>query len=170
MNFKAHIAKYITENYSTSQLPEIALYGLKENLKSESLEILASMSKLDNGFEILEYFDKAIFELNYKLPDKRTASLIYSEAIIDEIIKGEKEVLIGLSEIVNNAIRKYDFYSESVNYLYDSIGFSKVYGLYDDYTDNIDDENIKIEIIKELEPELLIWKSRIKNELCKSIE
>jgi len=170
MNFNTHLAKYVNQNYSISQLPEIAIFGLEENLNSESLEILAGMNESDNSFEILQYFEKTLIELKYTLPSKRKAALIYSDAILDEITSGTKNIIEGINEIKNDTLGNYDFYSESVKFVYDSIGFEKIYGLYVDYYDNIDKEKIKNQIIVELGPELIKWKSRLKIELEKSIE
>ena len=171
LNFNQHIAKYINGNYSVSQLPQIAYKGLEEGFDSESLRILAGMSEKDNSVEILNYFSKTIDELNIKLPEKRNAALIYAEAILHEILDKKKDVLNGVHEIKNDALGNYDFYAETIEYVYDSIGFENIYGLYISYFDilendrkkgeNKKNQQLKSEIINDLKKELLIWKTKI---------
>ena len=133
MNFNQQIAKYVSGNLTTSQLPEIGLLGLQEGLSTDSLIILAGMSENDNPFEIQEYFDKTLIELNIELPKRRQAAISYAIGLIEEIESGELEIIKGVYEIKNNAIDSYDFFGESDKYCYDSIGFEKIYGLFDDY-------------------------------------
>lgn len=123
----------MTGNLTTSQLPEIAILGLEEGLESESLLILGSLSRNDNSFEINEYFEKVIKELDIEFPEKRQAAIIYAQGIIDDILTGEIEIIEGIYEIKNKAIDSFDFFSESQKYCYDSIGFEKIYGLFDEY-------------------------------------
>ena len=52
-------------------------------------------------------------------------------AIVDEILEGKKDVIIGTREIRYYAIESYDFFSESKQYVYDCIGFETAYGLFD---------------------------------------
>lgn len=171
MKFKQLIAKYVTENLCLSQLPELALVGLEEGFESESLLILAGMNNNDNSFEINQYFERTLYELNIELPEKRKAALIYAEGIIDEIIEGKKDVIKGTYEIYNNAIGSYDFFSETIEYCYDSVGFAKAYGLYDNYYDLKDsdyrwdrkksNEILMKEIRNELFEELKNWKVQL---------
>jgi hypothetical protein len=169
LNFNQQIAKYVTGNLTTSQLPEIAIEGLQEGLDSDSLLILAGLSKNDNPFEIQEYFEKSLKELNIKLPEKRQAAIIYAIGLIEEIKKGKLEIIKGVYEIKNNAIDSYDFFYESNKYCYDSIGFEKIYGLFDDYFEvkecghqwNEKKKGKMTEEIKsELFSELLSWKEK----------
>lgn len=170
MNFNQQIAKYVTGNLTTSQLPEIGLLGLQEGLETESILILAGLCKNDNPFEIQEYFDKALEELNIRLPEKKQAALIYAIGLIEEIEKGKLEIIKGVYEIKNNAIDSYDFFDESEKYCYDSIGFEKIYGLFDDYFEVKEcgeqwNEKKKGKLTKEIKSELLTelikWKEKI---------
>jgi len=52
MNFKQKVSSYILGVIPTSDLPEIGIIGLQENLKSDLLNILAGMSKEDNAFNM----------------------------------------------------------------------------------------------------------------------
>ena len=172
MNFKQHIAKYVTEHLTTSQLPELAILGVQEGYESESLFILAGMSNMDNGFEIQEYFKKTLAELNLELPDRRKAALEYAIGIAQDILNEKKDLFEGLAEIKSGALDSYDFFSETKKYVYDSIGFEIVYGLYDTYDDLLNPlckwnskksiETLKSETRTELIVELEKWNKKLK--------
>jgi hypothetical protein len=173
LNFKQQIAKYVTGHITTSQLPELAIMGIEDGYESESLFILAGMSNGDNGFEIQEYFKKTLAELNLELPDKRNAALQYITGIVQDILNGKKDLIEGLTEIKSNALDSYDFFSETKKYVYDSIGFETIYGLYDTYDDLLNPlckwdfkksiETRKSETRTELIVELKKWNEKIKN-------
>ena len=146
---------------------------IEEGLDSPSLLILAGLSKNESLYEIEHYFKRTIEELKIELPDKRKASIELASAIIDEIHAGEKDLIEGLREIRNQVLDSYDFYTESKNYCYDSIGFEKIYGLYDSFEDlsNADyswqlhksNKQLMAELKEELLTELKIWNEKIKN-------
>lgn len=173
MNFRQQIAKYVTGNLTTDQLPGIGVTGLEEGLDTPSLCILAGLSKSESPFEIDHYFKLTLEELNIKLPDKRQAAIEYAMAIVDEILDGKQDVIIGTREIRNKAIDSYDFFSESKQYCYDSIGFETAYGLFDTFNElsNADilwqtektNEQLMTETKTELFEELKKWKDKIKN-------
>ncbi len=129
MNFRQQIAKYVTGNLTTEQLPDIGVSGLEEGLDTPSLCILAGLRKTESPFQIDHYFKLTLEELNIKFPDKRQAAIEYALAIVDEILDGKKDVIIGTREIIYKAIDSYDFFSETKQYCYDSIGFETAYGL-----------------------------------------
>ena len=157
----------------TDQLPDIGLVGLEEGLDSPSLYILAGLSQSENPFQIDHYFKQTLRELNIPLPDKRQAALEYALAIVDEIVKEKKDVIDGTREIRYKAIDSYDFFSESKQYCYDSIGFEKAYGLFDTFdelsnadrpwqTDKTNEQLIqatKTELLEELKR----WHDKLKN-------
>jgi len=168
MDFKQLIAKYVTGNIPSDKLSEIGIAGLNENLDSPSLYILAGLDKAENSFVAERYLNLTLEELGMQMPDKRQAALIYALAITNEIIDGTKDLISGIREIKAQAVDSYNFWSENSNYVYDSIGFEKVYGLYDDY-DNLTDitpplkrdqeyiNQIKVQLFDELK----IWKERL---------
>ncbi len=133
MNFKQLLAKYVIGNITTEQLPELAVVVLEDGLQSPSLCILAGLSKDESPSLIEHYFKLTLEELNIVLPNKREAAIEYALTIVDEILAGEKEIISGSRELVYKAIDAYDFYSESKQYSYDSIGFDKAYGLFDTF-------------------------------------
>jgi hypothetical protein len=173
MDFKQQIAKYVSGNMTTSQLPDIGIAGLNEGLDSPSLCILAGLSENENPFQIDHYFKLALKELNINLPDRRQAAIEYAIALADEIIKGKKDPIDGTREIRYKAIECYDFFSESKQYCYDSIGFEKVYGLFvtldelsnadrpwqNDKTNEQLMQETKIELLEELKR----WRDKLMN-------
>jgi hypothetical protein len=173
LNFRQQIAKYVTGNVTTDQLPDIAVQGLEEGLDTPSLCILAGLSKNENPFQIEHYFKLTLEELNIELPDRRQAALEYALAIVDEILEGEKEIIQGTKEIYCNAIDSYDFFSETKDFCFDSIGFEAVYGLYDTYEDLLvadyswkmfkTNKQLMIEVKAELLDELKKWKEKMEN-------
>jgi hypothetical protein len=156
-----------------SQLPEIAMIGLQEGIDTPSLLILAGLNENEYSSIIEEYFRKTLTELNIILPDKRQAALEYALAVTDEIIEGKKEIIKGTQEIISNAIYSYDFYSETKEFCYDSIGFEHIYELFDTYDEllnadrpwkrNKTNEELMNEVKEELLIELKKWKDRNKN-------
>ena len=172
MNFRQQIAKYVTGNLTTDQLPDIGVKGLEEGLDTPSLCILAGLSKNENPFQIEHYFKQTLEELNIALPDKRQAALDYAFAILDEILEGKKEIIQGAKEIYCNAIDSYDFFSETKFFCYDSIGFEAVYGLFVTYNDLSNanrpwqkyktNEQLMSEVKEELWDELRKWKDKVK--------
>ncbi|TAJ14711.1 hypothetical protein DMA11_04035 [Marinilabiliaceae bacterium JC017] len=172
MNFKQQIAKYRTGNLSDCQLPDIAILGMQEGLDSESLVILAGLSKNESSFVIIEYFEKALEELKLRLPERREAALLYADGLIDDILNGKRELIDGIYEIKDDAINSFDFFSESKKYCYDSIGFEAVYALFEDYYDINEygsswSEKKKTKMKNKIKTELLLelkkWKNIIKN-------
>jgi hypothetical protein len=173
MNFRQQIAKYVTGNLTTDQLPDIGVTGLEEGLDTPSLCILAGLSKNENPFQLDHYFKRTLEELNINLPEKRQAAIEYAMAIVDEILDGKIDVIIGTREIRYKAIGNYDFFSESKQYCYDSIGFETAYGLFVTYEElsNADrswqtektNELLMTETKTLLFEELKKWKDKIKN-------
>ena len=173
MNFKQQIAKYVTGNLRSDQLPNIGIAGLVWGLDSPSLCILAVLNKNDSPFEIDHYFKLTIEELNIKLPDLREAALEYALSTVDKIIDGKKEIISGTREIRYKAIDSYDFFDESIKYCYDSIGFEKAYGLFDTFEDLSNakhrwqkgktNEILMTETKTELLKELKKWRERLIN-------
>jgi len=133
MDFRQKIAKYVTGNMTSDQLPDIGMTGLEEGLDAPSLCILAGLTKNESPFEIEHYFKLALDELKIALPDKREAAIEYAIGIVGEIIEGKKGIIKGTREIRYKALDSYDFFSEDEQYCYDSIGFETAYGLFDTF-------------------------------------
>ena len=134
---------------------------------------MQDLVKNESLCEIEHYFKCTIEELKIELPDKRKASIELASAILDEILLGEKDLIEGLREIKYQALDSYDFFKENKEYCYDSIGFEKIYGLYDSFEDlSIADspwhliksnKQLMEELKEKLFSELKIWNQKIKN-------
>jgi hypothetical protein len=131
MNFKQQLSNYILGNLETSDLPKVGIVGLESGLDSESLIILAGLSEKDNLFEIDAYFKKALDELEIQLPDKRTAAIDVITYYADLIKNKQIDSYLGIEKIVDEVLYKTDLFDKSEKYVYDYIGFEKIYGLYD---------------------------------------
>ena len=167
MKFNQYLGKYVCGYLSEMEYPELAIAGLLDGYDSKYLGILAAMKRTDEISELRKYLKWIIEELNIEIPTKREAALLYSSGIINEILNDKKDIIKGVSEIKNNALSSYDFYSESDKYYYDSIGFEHIHGLFVEYYDSLDKLNIdkkhledtKIEMLAELNK----WKPKLKN-------
>lgn len=133
MNFRQQIAKYVTGNMTSDQLPGIGRIGLEEELDTPSLRILAGLNKNESPFVIEHYLKLTLDELQITLPDKRQAAIEYALAIADEILSESREIIEGIREIRYSAFGSYDFFSESKQYCYDTVSFEAVYGLFDTF-------------------------------------
>ena len=174
LTFRQNIARLVTGEIGLRSLPDIAMLALEQNLDTPSLRILAGLSDNENEFVIDRYFKDTLKELSIDLPDKRQAAIEVALAIAEEIFEGKQEVFKGVQNIKWKAIDAYPFFEESKHYCYDSIGFEKVYGLFDTIDDlknagstqwQIDKTNQELEneLTKELLTELAAWASRMKN-------
>ncbi len=172
MNFRQHVAKYVTRNMTSSQLPALGVIGLEEGLDTPSLLILAGLGANESHFTITQYFKLSLEELQITLPDERTAALEYALAVVDDIVKGEMDIIEGMEEVVFKALYSYDFHSENRIYVFDSIGFEKSYGLLGTYDDlcNADkpwqpektNQQLMTEVKDELLEELKQWSAKQK--------
>jgi hypothetical protein len=168
LNFKQLIAKYVSGNLRSDQLSEIGIAGLYEGLDTPSLCILAGLDKNENSFVADRYLKLTLEELRIPLPDKRQAALIYALGITEDIIELKLNLIAGVTEINEKALGSHDFWSENKHYVYDSIAFEMVYGLYYDYDDltskyvpKCDPEKI-VEVKKLLFDALVIWREKLK--------
>ncbi|MBK7432340.1 MAG: hypothetical protein IPI62_15855 [Bacteroidetes bacterium] len=80
---------------------------------------------------------------------------------------GKKDVILGTKEMCHNALDSYDFISETKKYVYDSISFETVYGLFvtheeliqaDRRADRKTNEQLMVETKTDLFEELKKWK------------
>lgn len=174
MTFRQNISRFVTGDISLRSLPDIAIQALEQNLDTPSLRILAGLSENENEFVIDKYFKDTLKELSIDLPDKRQAAIEVGLAIAEEIFAGRQEVFEGVQKIKWKSIDAYPFYEETKNYCYDSIGFEKVYGLFDTIDDLRDagstqwesdktNQELEDELTKDLVTELKVWTNRMQN-------
>ncbi|GAA4339975.1 hypothetical protein GCM10023149_51060 [Mucilaginibacter gynuensis] len=133
--FEQSVPQYVTGNLPADQLPAVAILGLQDGFDSSSLWILAGLGKNELTPDIEKYYYAALKELNIAVPDLRLATLQYALIIVRQIINGEKDIVDGIAEIHYKVLRRYDFWSEIKNYVYDSIYFNTLYGLLVTYED-----------------------------------
>ncbi len=74
MTFNEKIADYVLGNRTRTQYPNIALSALEEDLESESLLIICGMTEEDNSYELEQYFNNMLGELEVQLPTKLEAA------------------------------------------------------------------------------------------------
>ncbi|MFK7809893.1 MAG: hypothetical protein AB8F74_18960 [Saprospiraceae bacterium] len=138
MNFKEKISNFILGNISISQLPEIGLIGLKENLESESLIILAGMSGDDNSFELEEYYKKALIELDFQEPSKLDAAKNLIVFYLKKMISNSDEAFKLMSKIDNEIYKQLDWkllLNKETKYVGEEIGLEKLFTWYREIQD-----------------------------------
>ncbi|RYY77721.1 MAG: hypothetical protein EOO69_13580 [Moraxellaceae bacterium] len=164
MTFRENLAGYVIGDLLSDQLPGIAVSALEEGLDSPSLRILAGLPESTNPFQIKSYLKLAMTELEIGEPDLRTAALIYSAGLARQIVDGQLPVLKGVAKIRWHALDKYDFFAESRVYVYDSIRFSSIYGLYVSL-DELPQVYDQLQTEKTLEEEQAWLETQIRSEL-----
>lgn len=131
LNFTGRLAQYVLYEESSEELPAIASQGLKEGFETPSLVVLAGFNEYDNPFVIAAYFTQLLKELNLNLSDKEYAALYLLGLMVDKIIHGEVDVYNGCDFIFSDVLGLTDLRRKDNMYVYDSIGFANIYGLYD---------------------------------------
>lgn len=178
MTFTQNIARFVAGDISLRAMPHAALQALEQGLDTPSLRILAGLSYGENDFVIERYLSATLQELTIELPTKRTAAIEVGIAIAEEISEGKIEIFDGVKNIRDRAINAYPFFDETDKYCYDSIGFEKVYGLFDTIDDLRDagsnqwDENktnqeLEQELIADLLNEIRAWIKLMKTSILK---
>lgn len=176
LTFRQNIARFVIGDISKQSLPNVALLALEQEFDTPALRILAGLSENEDGYIIENYFKDALRELSIELPDKRQAAIEFALAIADEIFKGKRNVFEGTYDIKWKAIDSYPFRDEDSHYCYDSIGFAKVYGVFDTIDDlrgsgstqwRPDKTNLELEVelTKELLTELKAWTKRMRKDI-----
>ncbi len=170
MTLEESVAKFNLGYLSMSQFPKIAMQQLENGVESESLIILAGMSDEDNSFEIKEYLDCAIAELNIERYEGNDAAFVLANYYVQEFKSGNLSIGDTVSRITN-----YCWYNNSVEivsdkYRFDSIKFAGIIAVWYDYVE-IDEftdwvkrskkslAQLKSEMELELKTDLLFWES-----------
>ena len=138
MTFKEKIANYVLGNYSISQLPEIALTGLMEGIKSDALIILAGMSGTDNSFEIEQYFNKTLRETKIHIPEKIKAAKIVLRYYLNEILLDPQKAF-EIMNIIHDKVYANVYQIQPKNFFGEELGLEHMYTWYrelQDFSDN----------------------------------
>lgn len=139
MNFSESISNYILENLTTKDLPKIGVIALTENLQSDSLYILAGMNENDNSFEILQYFNKCLQELNLNLPSKLEASKTLTKYYLNEIIQRPNEAFELMNKLDNEVYKKIDWLNSEKTFVGEELKIELLFTWYreiQDWNDN----------------------------------
>ncbi len=174
MTIEESIAKLNLGELSISQFPKIAMEQLKKGIESDSLIILGGMNETDNPFEIKEYLDNVIDELNISIHKSNDAAFILANYYVQEYKKGNLSVNDAISKIKNDCWENSNVEIVSNKYIYDTISFGRIIGVWYDYheidehTDWVKKSNksiaqVKIEMEAELISNLLHWENEFLN-------
>jgi hypothetical protein len=139
MNFIERISNYVLGNLTTKDLPKIGEIALLENLESESIFILAGMNKNDNSFQILEYFNKSLKELNINPPNKIEASKILIKYYLNQIIQNPNNAYEIMMKIDNEIYKNINFETSQKKYVGEELNLEHLYTWYreiQDWNDN----------------------------------
>jgi hypothetical protein len=139
MNFIEKIANYCLVNFTTKDFPDIAITALQEGIESESIIILAGMSSLDNSFELQQYFDRSIDELEMSLPTKYTSAQLLLRYYLDKMVKHPESAFKTMSIIDDEIFEQIDWKKElninEIKYWGEELGLEKVYTWYRELQD-----------------------------------
>ncbi len=174
LTFQQNIARLVSGRIGLRSMPGIALQTLEQGLETPSLVILAGLSDNENEFVIDRYLKDTLRELSIELPNRRQAAIEVGLAIADEIFEGKRNVYEGVKDLEDQALSTYPFYQEIKHYVYDGIGFEKVYSLLDTIGDLRDagstqwqadktNQELENEYTKDLLTELKRWSALMKN-------
>lgn len=136
MELIVYLSNYVLGNLRTNMLPNVAVNALMEDYDTPSLRILAGLGY--NIKEIEEYFKLALKELDILLPNENEAKIILIKYYIQQVLDMEIDSVNGIGKIIYEVLRKTNcFDGKNKRYVYDNIGFSKLYALYFAYDDMI---------------------------------
>jgi hypothetical protein len=168
MTFNQKLANYVLGNYTSTDLPQIAMTGIEENLESESLLILAGFSKNENSLEAQFYLKKALSELKIELKNEKEAAIEMIYFYADEVLNEKISVSEGINTIERKIISNSNIWREDRGFSYDSIGLMPFYVLYwqldelvnAEYDWNLSNKNeLILETEKDIKKELINWKN-----------
>jgi len=132
--FKYHLDRLAKGKLQLHAIPSAAYDLLEQGVDTPSLRILAG---LDGEDDIERYLNNTLAELSITMPvyeRDRSFYIMLGLELADEILAGKKELYSGVSDLIEQ-LDEYDFRQETKHYVYDSIGFEYVYGLYYSFDD-----------------------------------
>lgn len=139
MNFKEKLSEFVLGNRTISQTPDMALTAINEGIESESINILAGMSNRDSPFELQQYFDHALTEIEILLPTKLEAAETLLRHYLKKLISNPRDAFSILIEIDNNVYKTTKWRdinpSLSANYVGEELGLQNLYIWYRELSD-----------------------------------
>lgn len=153
MDFREKIANYTLGNYSSKDLPDIATSGINQGLESNSLYVLAGLNEQDNSFEIDQYFNRSLIELEILLPNELEAANILLSYYLRQIISSPNQAFELMSKIDNQIYNKIDWNKQEAIYPKETfvgeyLGLQNMYTWYRELQDF--DDNSKLFYYNEL--------------------
>lgn len=156
MNFEQKIANFRLGNLEAGQFPDIAITAINEGLSSESLFILAGMNDRDNTFELRQYFNQSIIELEVILPNLIDSAYILMKYYLHLMIMNPSEAKTNMSVIHNNIYYKLDWKKElnisSTKYVGEELGLHYMYTWYRELQDF--EDGTRLAYFNDLAPDL----------------
>jgi hypothetical protein len=139
MKFIENIANYVLGNVSRTKFPEMAMSALEDKIESESIIILAGMTDRDNTFELEQYFNKALNELQIKLPEKLKSAKILVRYYLNKMINNKKEAFEIMRKIDNDIYKRINWEielsSDKGDYVGIELGLESLYTWYRELQD-----------------------------------
>ncbi len=140
MNFREKLAYYTLWYLSIADIPEVAILWIEEWYESDNLNILAWISANNNSFEVQEYLDKSMKDLNILFPSNKNAFNILLEYFLLSIKNTSIDFDEGMNKIYKELILPFsDEFGESDKYAYEKSWLSKLWWYYVHYRDVYED-------------------------------
>ena len=114
MNFTQNISAYTIGLLADKNLPDIAMTGLEEGYDSDTLRILAGHNSSDNAFQLVDYFNDVLKELDLTLPDRKSALIEVIKFHANKISSKLVDPYLGFQVIVD-IINRTEFYYDNIN-------------------------------------------------------
>ncbi|PXY02563.1 hypothetical protein DF185_00270 [Marinifilum breve] len=139
MKFKEKICKYVLGEYSYSHLPQLALDALIEGYESESLYILAGMTDNNPTYERQKYFEKALTEISFSLPNRTESANILLDHYLEQMITKPSDSF-HIMQLIDNELYTKVFQTEKEDmedekYVGQEAGIEKLYTWYRELQD-----------------------------------
>jgi hypothetical protein len=136
MNFQQKIADFILANRTTSQHPDIALTGMNQQLESESMIILAGMNQQENSFELEQYFEQMLTELQFERPSKMEAAKTLIDYYLKVMISEPEQAFDLMTKIQNDIDDSFDWpQQDTTKCLGEELGLEHLYTWYRELQD-----------------------------------
>lgn len=136
MNFQQKLSDFVLGNRTISQHPDIAITAINEQRDSESLVILAGMNEQDNSFELEQYFQQALSELQIELPTKMEAAKMLINYYLQLMISEPKRAFELMTKSQNDIDHSFDWpMNNTGKYLGEELGLQYLYTWYRELQD-----------------------------------
>ena len=121
------LASYVLGKISLPALPSLAIEAIENKYESESMYIVAGMNSTDSYFELKEYFDRALDELQVNIRDKTLAAKLIVNYIVNEILERRSNCYGGVNIIINTNFHYSCPQNISKDEYYHKLGLLEIY-------------------------------------------